>query len=195
MPRDSPARSPKAMEDVMQGLPQGRARSVWAAAIGAALLVASVSACSSSEPEREYATPKELCGTEVSATSLEPLLPPGKKIAVKPASAVGVKRCRLEVDGKVVFSTSVEKLGADTSARDVATSAIGVDPNDGADNGRFIYSKTGAVGRVECPKTAGADSSFWVTARVSGDADAADMRRFIKEYATAAAGSGACAEG
>lgn len=63
----------------MQGLPRGRARSVWAAAIGAALLVALVSACSSSEPEREYATPKELCGTEVSATSLEPLLPPGKE--------------------------------------------------------------------------------------------------------------------
>ncbi|MFD3478042.1 hypothetical protein [Streptomyces sp. NPDC058695] len=179
----------------MQGLPRGRARSVSAAAIGAALLVASVSACSSSAPEREYATPKELCGTKVSAGALEPLLPPGKKIAVEPTSAVGVKRCRLEVDGKVVFSASVEKRGADTSAGDVATSAIGVDPNDaGADNGRFIYSKTGAVGRVECSKSAGADSSFWVTARVSDDADPADMHRFVKEYATSAAGSGACAE-
>lgn len=193
--RDSPARSPKAMEDVMQGLPRGRARSVLAAAIGAGLLVASVSACSSSAPEREYATPKELCGTKVSAGSLEPLLPPGKKISVKPTSAVGVKRCRLEVDGEVVFSSSVEKLGADTSARDVATSALGVNPNDtSADNGRFIYSKTGAVGRVECPKSTGAGSSFWVTARVSDDADPADMHRFVKEYATAAAGSGACAE-
>ncbi|MFC9614658.1 hypothetical protein [Streptomyces sp. NPDC056938] len=180
----------------MQALPRGRARSGLAAAIGAALLVASVAGCSSSGPERAYATPKGLCGTKVSAGSLEPLLPPGKKIAAKPTSAVGVKRCRLEVDGKVVFSTSVEKRGADSSARDVATSAIGVNPNDaGADNGRFIYSKTGAVGRVECPKSAGADSSFWVTARVSGDAVAADMLRFIKEYATAAAGSRACAEG
>ncbi|MFE6960740.1 hypothetical protein [Streptomyces sp. NPDC057696] len=180
----------------MQGLPHGRARSAWVA-LGAALLVTSVSACSSSAPEREYATPKELCGsTKVSAASLEPLLPPGKKIAVEPTSAVGVKRCRLEVDGTVVFSTSVEKRGADTSARDVATSASGVDPNDAsADNGRFIYSKTGAVGQVECPKSAGTDSSFWATARVSDTADPADMHRFIKEYATAAAGSGACAEG
>ncbi|WP_326773847.1 hypothetical protein [Streptomyces sp. NBC_01445] len=167
-----------------------------AAALGAASLVASVAGCSSSAPEREYATPKELCGIKVSAGSLEPLLPPGKKIAVEPTAAVGVKRCRLEVDGKVVFSTSVEKRGADTSARDVATSAIGVNPNDpSADNGRFIYSKTGAVGRVECSKSAGADSSFWVTARVSDDADPADMHRFVKEYATAAAGSGSCAEG
>ncbi|MFF1395918.1 hypothetical protein ACFVZD_19135 [Streptomyces sp. NPDC058287] len=180
----------------MRGLPLSRARSARAAALGAALLVASVAGCSSSGPEREYATPKELCGTKVSAASLEPLLPPGKKIAVKPTSAVGVKRCRLEVDGKVVFSTSVEKRGADSSARDVATSALGVDPNDtSADSGRFIYAKTGAVGHVECPKSAGADSSFWVTARVSDDADAADMLRFIKEYATATAGSGACAEG
>jgi hypothetical protein len=167
-----------------------------AAALGAALLVASVAGCSSSAPAREYATPKELCGTKVSAGSLEPLLPPGKKIAARPTSAVGVKRCRLEVDGKVVFSTSVEKRGADTSARDVATSAIGVNPNDtGADGGRFIYSKTGAVGRVECPKSTDADGSFWVTARVLDDADPADMHRFVKEYATAAAGSGACAEG
>ncbi|MFE4721337.1 hypothetical protein ACFRLW_33970 [Streptomyces sp. NPDC056728] len=90
----------------------------------------------------------------------------------------------------------MEKRDAGVTARDVAMSAVGVGPTDaGADNGRFIYAKTGAVGRVECPKSAGADSSFWVTARVSDDSDAADMLRFIKEYATAAAGSGACAEG
>ncbi|MGW6401033.1 hypothetical protein [Streptomyces sp. NPDC055134] len=180
----------------MQELQRGRARSGWAATLGAVLLVASVAGCSSSAPERAYPTPKELCGTKVSAGSLEPLLPAGKKIAVRPTSAVGVKRCRLEVDGEVVFSSSVEKLGGGTSARDVATSALGVNPNDtGADGGRFIYSKTGAVGRVECPKPAGADSSFWVTARVADDSDPADMLRFIKEYAAAAAGSGACTEG
>ncbi|MGX1675714.1 hypothetical protein [Streptomyces sp. NPDC055400] len=179
----------------MQELPRGRARSGWTAVLGAALLVASAVGCSSSATERGYATPKELCGTKVSAGSLQPLLPPGKKISAQPASAVGVKRCRLEVDGKVVFSSSVEKLGGDTSARDVATSALGVNPNDtGAGGGRFIYSKTGAVGRVECTKPAGADSSFWVTARVSDHADAADMLRFIKEYANSVARNGGCGE-
>ncbi|MET7516266.1 hypothetical protein ABZS88_22840 [Streptomyces sp. NPDC005480] len=179
----------------MQGLPRGGARSAWTAALGAALLVASVAGCSSSEPERAYATPKDLCGTKVSAGSLEPLLAPGKKIAVRPTSAVGVKRCRFEVDGKVVFSTSVEKRGADTSARDVATSAIGVNPNDtGADGGRFIYSKTGAVGRVECPKSAGADSSLWVTARTTHPATATDMVKLVKEYANSVARNGGCGE-
>ena len=60
--------------------------------------------------------------------ALEPLLPPGQKI-------------------------SVEKQAADISAKDVATSALEVDPNDAsADNGQLVCSKTGAVAKSgACP--------------------------------------------
>lgn len=180
------------VEDTMQGLLPIKAR--WAcAALGAALLVASASACASPAPEHAYATPEDLCGTKVSAAFLEPLLPPGKTIAARPASAVSVERCRLLVDGKVVFSSSVEKRAAGASARDVAESAIGVEPTDTrTGDGRFIYSKAGAVGRVEC--SGRPDSSLWVTARTTRPATAADMLKLVKEYANSAAGSGVCDE-
>ncbi|MCX5086530.1 hypothetical protein ACWCRC_28095 [Streptomyces sp. NPDC001940] len=183
------------MEDTMQGLLPIKARWACAAALSAALLVASASACASPAPEHAYATPEDLCGTKVSAASLEPLLPPGKTIAARPASAVGVERCRLLVDGKVVFSSSVEKRAAGASAPDVAESAIGVGPTDtrtGTGDGRFIYSKAGAVGRVEC--SGRPDSSLWVTARTTRPATAADMLKLVKEYANSAAGSGVCDE-
>jgi len=60
--------------------------------------------------------------------ALEPLLPPGQKI-------------------------SVEIRAADISARDVATSALAVDPNNAsADNGQLVRSKSGAVAKSgACP--------------------------------------------
>ncbi|MFI6873136.1 hypothetical protein ACIBL6_06840 [Streptomyces sp. NPDC050400] len=166
-----------------------------AAALGTALLITSVGACSSPVPEREYAVPNNLCGAQVSKTSLEPILPPGKKISEQPTSGVGVDRCRLQVDGEVVFSSSVETRAEDASAHDVAQSAIGVEPSDFAtDNGRFIYAKTGAVGRVQCPPSPETEASLWVTARTTHPASAKDMLALIKDYAKGTAETNACAE-
>lgn len=159
---------------------------------GAALLVASVAACSAA-PGREYATPGDLCGAKVSAKALEPLLPPGKKISAQPTSAVGTKRCRLLVDGNVVFSGSVEKRAPGTQAGDVAASALGVEPTDAhTGDGRFVYSKTGAVGRVECGGSARAESSLWVTVRSTHPATAADTLKVVKEYADSVGQGGDC---
>lgn len=164
-----------------------------AAALGAALLTASIAACSSPSPEREYAVPNSLCGTKVPTASLEPLLPPGKKIAAQPTSAVDIERCRLQVDGETAFSSSVEKRATDVSAQDVAKSALSVEPTDSAtDDGRFIYSKTGAVGRLECPASARPDGSWWVTARTTHTVTAKDMLSFVRDYATAAAKTDTC---
>lgn len=192
-------RSPEPLEDEedMQGHAHGglRGARLIRLALGAALLAASVSACSSSAPEREYATPGDLCGAKVSRAALEPLLPPGEKITAQSTSGAGAKRCRLEVDGEVAFSSSVEKRAAGASAQDVATSAIGVEPTDSAsDDGRFVYSKTGAVGRVECPASAGPDGSLWVTARATHPATAADMLDVVKEYADSVGQGGDCDE-
>ncbi|GAA3808152.1 hypothetical protein ACFQ0G_53595 [Streptomyces chiangmaiensis] len=161
---------------------------------GAVLMAAAVASCSSPPPAREYAIPKDLCGTEISSTLLEPLLPPGKEIGTRSTSyTVDVQRCRLQVDGKEAFSSSVERRGADVSARDVAMSAIGVEPGDtSTDNGRFIYSKTGAVGRIECKSSENSDRSVWVTARTSYASDASDMRQFIEQFAEAVGETGAC---
>ncbi|GAA3842134.1 hypothetical protein GCM10022206_95180 [Streptomyces chiangmaiensis] len=176
----------------MQEILRGGARHA-AVIFGAVLMAAAVASCSSPPPTREYAIPKDLCGTEISSTLLEPLLPPGKEIVIRSTSAVDVQRCRLQIDGEVAFSSSVERRGADVSARDVAMSAIGVGPSDtSTDNGRFIYSKTGAVGRIECKSSENSDSSLWVTARTSHASDASDMRQFIEQFAEAVGKTGAC---
>ncbi|MFE1952954.1 hypothetical protein ACFW9D_21100 [Streptomyces sp. NPDC059524] len=180
----------------MHTFPFGGLRAA-ALVVGAALLGASTVGCSSSEPERAYAVPADLCGTPVSGSALTPLLPAGEKAAQEPSEAVGVRRCRLTVDGEVALSTSVEKRAADVSAQDVAQSAQGVDPTDAAaDSGRYVYGKTGAVGRVECPASSSgkADRSIWVTARVARKAGPEDLLAFVKAYAASVARTDACAK-
>ncbi|MFF9674795.1 hypothetical protein ACF1GS_24350 [Streptomyces eurythermus] len=163
------------------------------ALLGAGLLVGLTTSCSSPSPTREYAVPSDVCGTHVARSLLEPLLPPGEKVSAQPTSSVGVERCRMLVDGKVVLSTSIEKHDANTSVGDVASSAYGVEPTDTrADGGRTIYSKTGAVSLVECPGSASANSTLWATVRTSHDVKASSMRDFIKGYATALGKSDAC---
>ena len=103
------------------------------------LLVVVTASCTSSSPTREHALPKDRCGTKISSAALEPVVPPGKKTSAQPTSAVGVQRCQLQVDGETVLSVSTEKRAAGASARDVAMSAIGVEPTDAsADNGQVI---------------------------------------------------------
>ncbi|MGW2080574.1 hypothetical protein ACWCOW_27155 [Streptomyces sp. NPDC001939] len=169
-------------------------QSPWGVALlGYTLIFGLLAACSSPAPKRQYALPKSLCGIKISGAALEPVLPPGKKISAQSTSAVGTSRCRLQVDGKIIFSSSIEQRDIDATARDVAVFAFGVNPDDASTaNGRFIYSKTGAVGRVECPNSTAAEANLWVTARVPDASSASDMRHFIEEYAAATAKSGAC---
>ncbi|WP_416520595.1 hypothetical protein [Streptomyces achromogenes] len=163
------------------------------ALLGAGLLVALTTSCSSSSPTREYAVPSDVCGTHMASSLLEPLLPPGKKVSTQPTSSVGVKRCRIVVDGKVVLSTSMEKHDANTGVGDVASSAYGVEPTDSrADGGHTIYSKTGAVSLVECAGSPSANSTVWATVRTSHDVKASSVHDFIKGYATAVGRGDAC---
>jgi hypothetical protein len=161
--------------------------------LGVGSLVGLTASCSSPSPAHEYAVPSNVCGTHVARTLLEPLLPAGEQIGTRPTSTVGVKRCRLVVDGKVIFSSSLEKRDANTTADDVASSAHGVDPTDSrAEEGHVIYSTTGAVGLVRCPDSASALSTVWATVRTSHAVKAAAMRAFIEGYVSAAAKSDAC---
>ncbi|MFF1731920.1 hypothetical protein [Streptomyces sp. NPDC058247] len=50
--------------------------------------------------EREYAVPSSLCGIHVKAATLTPLLPPGKRVSVKPATPVpdAITTCEAAVD-------------------------------------------------------------------------------------------------
>ncbi|MFJ7130759.1 hypothetical protein [Streptomyces sp. NPDC098101] len=153
---------------------------------------------SCSSPAREYAVPAELCGVGVPASVLEPVLPPGKEISAHPTDpeGTGIARCRLHVDGKSVFSASVERWEKDASARDVAGPAQSVGPGDArSEDGRFVYSAAGAVGRVDCRAADDAGRSVWATVRTTRDGTTGEqMKDLVTAYADAVGASGACDE-
>ncbi|MFF8833532.1 hypothetical protein [Streptomyces sp. NPDC015131] len=163
-------------------------------AIGLSIMLALTTSCSS--PEREYAVPGDLCGVRVPAKALEPVLPAGKEATLHPSAIGENKRCRIHVDGKSVFSASIEPWEKDAKAQDVARVTLSVEPSDTlSKDRRYIYSPTGAVGRVECPAPPDSKRSVWATVRVThDDATEADMKNLIEAYAKAVAASGACRE-
>ncbi|MGA5216698.1 hypothetical protein ACPCAE_11570 [Streptomyces cinereoruber] len=142
--------------------------------------------------------PTDLCGVEVPASALEPVLPPGKEISAHPTDpkGTGIARCRLHVDGESVFSASVERWEKGTSARDVAGPAQSVGPGDAqSEDARFVYSTTGAVGRVGCRAANDAGKSVWATVRTTRDGTTAEqMKNLITAYAGSAATSGECSK-
>ncbi|MFE5729842.1 hypothetical protein ACFQ7A_02860 [Streptomyces sp. NPDC056528] len=174
--------------------PPRRLARLLGAGVGAGAVLALTVSCSS--PAREYAVPADLCGVEVPASVLEPVLPPGKEISAHPTDpkGTGIARCRLHVDGKSVFSASIERWEKDTSARDVADLAQSVDPGDTqSEDARFVYSAEGAVGRVVCRAADAAGRSVWATVRTTRDGTTPEqMKDLVTAYADSAAASGAC---
>ncbi|MFE4910526.1 hypothetical protein ACFRCX_03015 [Streptomyces sp. NPDC056652] len=166
------------------------------AGLGVLSFVLLVSACS--EPAQPYETPKALCGVDVPAEVLDPLLPEGEKVSERSRTASGVKRCYVSVDDKVALSTSVEWYEAGTPVAEIASKTIGADPGDTvtADK-RYSYSGKGGAGLMRCeePSTIDkdVDGDLYATVRVGGDpADASAVLKFIEAYTSAAPAAGEC---
>ncbi|MFF4660204.1 hypothetical protein [Streptomyces sp. NPDC001381] len=162
--------------------------------VAAMTALLSVAACSS--PEKKYTVPESLCGIDVPQDLLKPLLPEGETITEHPESSGSTTRCRVHVDGESVLSASTERWAVETTATDVAESALAVDPQDQqSDQGRYIYSATGAVGKVDCAKVEAGRASLWASVRVTHDnAQAADMLKLIRAYAAAVGVSEECTQ-
>lgn len=97
----------------------------------------------------------------------------------------GIRRCRIYVDGKEVLSASSEWLSKESSLLEVAAlPSNNVEPGDTVTkDGRYIYSKTGAIGKVTClaPPTSG--ERVFVSIRISGGKpDAEALKNLIREY-------------
>ncbi|MEU7024497.1 hypothetical protein ABZ990_28165 [Streptomyces sp. NPDC046203] len=150
---------------------------------------------------REYAVPDSLCGVGIAPEVLAPALPAGKEISAHPRNGqdIGIVRCRLHVDGKSVFSASIERWEKDTSAADVAVTALNADPGGSqSTDHRFVYSTKGAVGRVVCPAPATgaiAGATVWASVRVTRDGVSSEqMKDLITAYTNAVSASGRCGE-
>ncbi|MFJ8860893.1 hypothetical protein ACIRD8_20995 [Streptomyces sp. NPDC102451] len=142
------------------------------------------SACSA--PEKSYATPGSLCGKSISSKFLDPFMPPGKKVSVVSRhEAEGIRRCRIYVDGKEVLSASSEWLRKDASLLKVAAMPFNnVDPGDTVTrDGKYIYSKTGAIGEVTCLVPPTSSERVFASIRISGGKpDAEALKNLIREY-------------
>ncbi|MEU0895754.1 hypothetical protein [Streptomyces massasporeus] len=171
--------------------PRGRAILPLAAAITALL---SIAACSSSD--KQYTVPDALCGIKVPQKVLQEVLPNGEELTERRESSGSTKRCRIHVDGESVLSASTEHWEGETTASDVAQYALGVDPQDQrSDEGRYIYSSTGAVGKVDCAQAEEAHEPLWTSVRVTHDgAKNADMLKLVKAYTEAVGSSPVCTE-
>ncbi|BCL23364.1 hypothetical protein ACPCBX_29085 [Streptomyces tuirus] len=154
----------------------------------------SIAACSSSD--KQYTVPGALCGIKVPQNVLKAVLPNGEDLTEHSDSSGSTKRCRIHVDGESVFSASTERWDGETTSNDVAQSALGVDPQDQkSDEGRYIYSSTGAVGKVDCAQAEEAHEPLWASVRVTHEeANNADMLKLIKAYAEAVGSSQECSQ-
>ncbi|MGK5501186.1 hypothetical protein [Streptomyces sp. URMC 125] len=162
--------------------------------VGALLLGLGATACSTQE--RNYEIPSALCGTAVSPDLLEPLLPPGDKISTTLSDRTeGMKRCLVSVDGKQVLAVGTEWWKEGASLRRAALVIANVDSDDKeTEDGRYLYSDSGAIGKVTCPKPRKTDGDLLATARVNepGTSDEAAMKKLIAAYAEAVGKSDEC---
>ncbi|WP_410539370.1 hypothetical protein [Streptomyces sp. KL2] len=162
----------------------------------AAALLLSFGTAACSAQEKNYETPSSMCGTAVSPKLTDPLLPAGDKISTAVSDrADGMTRCLVYVDDTQVLTFNIEWREKGSPLARFASVFPNVEPGDKkTEDGRYIYSGTGAVGKVACPKPRKPDDDLFVAARVDepGRPDEAAMKKLIAAYAEAVGKSGEC---
>ncbi|MFJ8747739.1 hypothetical protein ACIREO_00075 [Streptomyces sp. NPDC102441] len=162
--------------------------------VGVMILAVISSACAADA--KSYETPESLCGTPVPSKLLDPFMTPGKKVStVSRSETEGIRRCRLYVDDKEILSASTLWISRDTSLLEVAAMAYNsVDPGDKkTKDGRYIYSKTGAIGTVTCQPPPTPNERVFASIRISGGKpDAEALKNLIREYSEKLANSDHC---
>jgi hypothetical protein len=172
------------------------------AGLAALLCVALLSCTTGNQEDRRYATPSSLCGTNVPAALLDPVMPAGEKVAVQTVNTgvAGWTRCRVHVDGKQVLSVASEWWGRESPI----TSAVhAVEPgtdlgSDVSEDGSFLYGDRGGARKVTCvrPATRYRATRMQLVVIVHSSppapADEAAMKRLTAGYARAVGRSPEC---
>ncbi|MGX4690413.1 hypothetical protein [Streptomyces sp. JNUCC 63] len=157
-----------------------------------------LTACSSgsSQDKREYGIPSSLCGTAVSSSALEPLLPPGKKLWPMKGGITGYARCQLLVDRKLAVDSIIQRSSPGTTLTKIAYGEHHLRPADvKKKKEQYIISDSAAVGHVRCSKKRkdGAEV-FTVISKEQGSVGVAVMEKVITEFTDAASTSELCTE-
>ncbi|MEU7283250.1 hypothetical protein AB0A69_31420 [Streptomyces sp. NPDC045431] len=102
------------------------------------------------------------------------------------------------MDEKTAVAAAVELYEQGSTLDHVAARAIGVEPGDKATaDKRYLYSSTGAIGRVKCVDPSKlskvADGELFTSVRVEGGPAAeSEILALITDYTDAMADSAAC---
>ncbi|MFE5026552.1 hypothetical protein ACFRAO_25340 [Streptomyces sp. NPDC056656] len=146
--------------------------------------------------EREYAVPSSLCGIHIKAATLTPLLPPGKRIAVKPANPVpdAITTCEVAVDKKVVLSVERERREPGAAARDIAVDQLSAHDPESAAARTIAYTDSAAVSITRCtaPDVVKEDISTVIRVFEPGRKDESAFKNLITEYTEALKRSTPC---
>ncbi|MEU3329373.1 hypothetical protein ACH4LN_31290 [Streptomyces albus] len=153
------------------------------------------SGCGTDE-KKEYSVPDSLCGVQVSARLLAPLLPPGKSVKLErkdPLLNHGSIHCNVMVDGKTVFIAS-QTWQDRGDAMSMAIVQPELEPETLNGSAYFQYSEKGAVKRVDCRAPKKPDEDLFAIPRIPGPQkpDVADVKAFTKNYAKGVAQSDQC---
>ncbi|MDN3297428.1 hypothetical protein QWM81_25980 [Streptomyces ficellus] len=170
-------------------LPMRSTRFLRAAPVAIAAFVATgiLTGCSQEQggEAREYTVPSSLCGVPVAADLLSPFLPPGSAVSANEEDPVGgVKRCEITVDDEPAVTASMEWREKNERLSEVALDHERVDLTKYESSGTYLYSATGAVGRVDgCrnPKFTG-DMFTVVETHGAEYKDKEAMRKLIVAY-------------
>ncbi|MET9670742.1 hypothetical protein ABZY19_36225 [Streptomyces sp. NPDC006475] len=167
------------------------------AALALITLAGGVTACStaSSGESKEYKVPSTLCGTPVSGELLSPFLPSGGSVSSKTegTAGTGIKRCEITVDEKPALTAATEWREKGERPSDVALDHKRVDMTDYESTGTYLFSGTGAVGRVDgCNNPSFKGDLFTVIETQVDSDDKVAMKKLITAYNEATRNTGDC---
>ena len=163
----------------------------------AVLALATSSATACSPNEREYETPKSMCGISVTPRLLTPLLPPGKRVQSDfsdPLVNHGALHCKLSVDGKEILITTQEWTEKEEDALSIGDLMPEMEAEDLKGTRDFQYSQNGAALRVNCATPRKPERDLFAITRIPGPQkpDVADVKAFAKNYSKGVQASKQC---
>jgi hypothetical protein len=167
--------------------------------LGAAVLISvglTATACSSGadEAKKEYTVPSSWCGHHIPASTMEPLLPGGKKLTTKSDDAQGRLRCIVFVDAKEVLYVGADRRASST-ALGAGNGMLGPDSKLSATEDDYAGSDATAVQLVPCPKDRkDGQEVFAIVNAWEGSQNEADVKKAVKTYAVSAAKTKICTE-
>ncbi|MFI6934432.1 hypothetical protein [Streptomyces sp. NPDC050287] len=128
---------------------------------------------------------------------LTAFLPGGDSATSKPLSPNGgTKRCDVIVDGDLAVRQIQTWWSGGESASNVAAAYDKMDDSRVTDDGRFLYSGTGAVGKTatSCKSSDRPDQSLYAVVQVfaPGRSDSDAMKKLIAAYTKALEDSNEC---